>query len=368
MNFMRLSRKQILLASCSSLILPLVMTSCEETNLSEPTERPKTIDDLILEFSNGMTLEFSRSSGSPLETSAANPTYGSVLYTQGGDFNTLSEANLSTDFYWPTTLSTISYTYTPVSDNSAIIQLSTTGGDYKSTSLIDETADPQPVHIGLFDDADFGAVAGDVTLLGNAVAPNPVLTNIFISFNNDGFQINDCNVVMQADTTDHVTYHNSLSAATIVQIAGFYQAGVSLTTTDGGLVPVNYTQEELTGDITPVTLNALKFNMDANTDGIYDEAYTFSSVTSTTTTEEEGTAEYYDANNALAGTFYYTYTRGPGLSTAALNLYSDEDRDNLERTITFEVTSETENISGFTQYGGTYNNSATQTFILTTNQ
>jgi hypothetical protein len=95
------------------------------------TVRPKTLDGIVLSLDTNATIEFIRNSGTSPAVYNGDVETGTFIYTAAASYNTIrAYDNLSGDqsnFRYPASVSTASYTYRAINDTSGELTLTGTG-------------------------------------------------------------------------------------------------------------------------------------------------------------------------------------------------------------------------------------------------
>ena len=259
------------MAISAAIVSTLVLSSCggggSGSNDPNFTERPRTLDDLILTLDDtAIALEFRRSSTSPREASIANPETGSVGYTFVNDGNEEASIGLGTvmQIAYPQTLQSLSYSYQPINDVSGLLTLQSVG----ATIVIITNNNGLPISTA-FPFTPGAPVRPDFITLFPTIGATQWNPTFLLTFINDGTVITDVSVLARPENVNNIGF---ITANTIPQnfsplfipslqnlADGSYNTGGMITTLNRTAVPVNYTQDELTGTISEQTLDDRDF-------------------------------------------------------------------------------------------------------------
>lgn len=295
---------------------------------SSATERPKTLDDLILTFDElNISLEFRRSEFSPVETSLSAPETGSVGYTfvNTENIEVSLGTNVQMEVAWPENFTNLTYTYRPTSDVSGTLTLHSEGGTFVfgTGNNAGHTAFPFDASINYTDAISHFP---DSSIVGTTQF-NPTYELTFI---NNGVSITSVDIIARPESIAN-TYIITGGTTFLVENDVSYVTSSILRTSAGAVVPVNYTQDEQTGSIADTGLDAktLQFTPVATGSGTglflnSSFEYTFSNDGALSFgNEEEGSAVYTDiANGQLFPTvnvsYEYEFTDGSDLAELVL--------------------------------------------------
>lgn len=233
-----------LLLAATTLIAVVLLPACggggEDT--SPPTVRPKTLDDLVIQLTDGPSMQFIRSANSPTANLSGETETGTLLYNFNTDDNFvdyLALDGIRTNCYWSSDLINISYEYTAINDNQARL---TVYADLGNDEDFLGTPNPNPIN---------GRPQSAFWLIDSAVPPNFISECVFdLSFTGDGsvITLNPVRVIIPGSALPDIDN---------VEVAG------TIRTKDGDLVPENYnpmTSTNLPSDIAQPYLNTLTFN------------------------------------------------------------------------------------------------------------
>ncbi len=369
-----------LMAISAAFVSTLVLSSCGGGGSSSEdfSERPRTLDDLILTLDDvGITMEFRRGSTSPTEATAANPETGSVAYLvprfNGNEETSLGLGTLM-EIHYPQTFQTLSYTYQPINDISGLLTLNAISGQF----LFNGNGNGRPsvpfantnraTHISLFPSA----------ILQPNVQWSP---NFLLTFINDGVSITDVSILARPQNVTNINLFGigniPLAIQPIVIIGapapplalanfadGAYSTGGQLRVNTGAPVPVNYTQEELTGTIADMSLDDLRFvftptttdptNLVAVISPQFTIAFSNAEQAFSSDFDEEGNATYsFTLGTDPIGNLTYEYDFTDGTDIATLVLSGNVPRATTG-SYTLNYTSSLVDNAGILRRGGNY--------------
>jgi len=222
-----------------------------------------------------------RSSTSTRNVTTGLTEFGNCILTSSGGISRYdSSIGRATEIYWPNTIEQMSYTYSQINDTSGLLQITTSNGDYADVNnlqLGDFFNNDEP-WAGLFHNAiDTGITSGFAAgPYPTAQPPHPSshVTNFFLNFDTDGSTVTEVGIRMAAQSFQDVTRFSILNRdsvfaftarngvviwlqfhPTVIENLTFFITGGRLLTNTGAPVPIDYEQDQLTGDIVPDSLD-----------------------------------------------------------------------------------------------------------------
>ncbi|MDC0088293.1 hypothetical protein OAI07_01995 [Akkermansiaceae bacterium] len=329
MNKISYKKTAFNVAKASALALTsALMISCGGggSGSANVTERPQTLDDLVLTFEElNVQLEFRRSSDSVTTATVATPETGSVDYaavsfTENIEFS----IGLGTPFQvtWPETFESLSYSYQPIDDISGRLTLEATGGSFRFLNT--HTTRPFDASVNF---------ATAISNFPNAVGANAGVTwrpTYFLTFINNGSIVTSVDIIAAPESFANTNFIMGAAGFNSRADASYVTSG-TLLTNGGANVPLNYTQESLTGTIAETTLDSRTIlftplvpdplNIAAVLSPNFEVAFSDDNAGSGLNSET-GTASYFQTltRTTFLDSLEYEYTFQDGIDTATLIL------------------------------------------------
>ncbi len=188
---------------------------------SPPTIRPKTLDGLVLSLDTNATIEFIRNSGTSAAVLSGDVETGTFIYTPTASYNTIrAYDNLNGDqsnFRYPASVSTASYSYRAINESSGELTLTGTGtiGSTYTGSAGGEILNESWIRL-------FVSSSPQSNLSGSKVA------RLIISFTSSGSFVTSNTVTLSLPDSAFVTTLDTVRIPTAIKL------------TTGGAVPENY--------------------------------------------------------------------------------------------------------------------------------
>lgn len=350
-----------------------LMISCggSGSSDSEETVRPKTLEDLVIVL-DGQTIsmEFLRDASSPSEATSSNPETGSIIYSLVDGNTQYHEAisGASFDYHWPQSVTSMTYTYTPINAAAGQLLVKVTGADFLYSAGNDFTEGSNRVgqNINAFSLAQLMNAASDPAGGGSEIT-----VRFTITFNSGGGgTLTGVTLQVQPDAINHDVYFLSdtdmdgddddKTSSTLTSTTLAFLTEGTILTDQGLTVPVNYSQDN-DNYISEISNNSLDeqtvlFTPDTISDSFSCQCTLTDTTTSGTITIEEGTCVYLDTDdNPVFGSADYTYQKVDGTDDATFVLVGGFANGTTPGTYTLSFTSVASDIQ---RAAGTYTVSA----------